>query len=610
MLRIIDGERPLKPNFVITRGYTEDLWEITTRCWNQDPFQRPTVDRVLDGLKVAAEQWKPRLPSSPQDDLSPTLWAEESDSHTFSEPEDEHVSTDPSLPPDSPRSPVIKTPVTATPSLPALSPWTAKVETPFEYIPATFDEEKIQTGPIDSFQEDPRQNPVLKEDVESMPATRPSQEELGSTPAAVSEGWIQPVPVESSGKEEPKPIPAAVGKEKMEVDSIGLSKEENPGRLAPVEQVPVTSEEEGTQQASTSLPETRPGGSTPPASRGDEIEETAQVALDPVIPKKAGPAPTASPKPSSETTLAGFIDRNRTLSVNGSNLTTLPDLEDQRTTAVSNPFNLPSSFATKAPVPILSTPTPSPLLSSSSTTEGGTPSAPKLSPTTSREEPVDPVVPRPPGKEGFRPTPTVEGKGEIPSAYVRSPREDEHKQISVTTKEGETKPVPVTPPREKGSKPIPATSANDKTQQAPASPSTRLELGATFSEKGKTKPVKPNSLGPMEVNLQPKPTPTPSLSQAVKTGPTNVRREELSSKPTHFPISGEEGESKEMSSEPTPAVHSQSGRAEPSANSSTRAEVQFNLPLSREVPDPLFYAHSRELKPKGEPAGDKHHPLP
>ena len=559
MLRIIDGVRPLKPIFVITRGYTEDLWELTTRCWNQDPFERPTVDRVLDGLEPAAEQWKPRLPLSPQDDLSPTLSAEESDSHTFSEPEDEHVATDHSLPPDSPRSPVIKTPVTATPSLPVLSSWAAKVETSFGYIPATFDEEKIQTGPINSFQEDPRQNPVLKEDVESMTATQPSQEDLGSAPASVSEGWIQSAPVESSGEEEPKPIPAAVGKEKMEVDSIGPSKEENPGRLAPVEQVPVTSEEEGAQQTFTSLPETRLGRSTPPASRGDEIEETAQVVLDPVIPKKTGPASTASPKPSSEITLADVSDRNRTLLVNESNLTTSPDPEDQRTTtAVSNPFNSPSSSATKAPVPILSTPTPSPLLSPSSTTEGGTPSAPKPSHTTSREELVDPVVPRPPGKEGFRPTPTVEGKGEISSAYVRSPREDEHKQISVTTKEGETKPMPVTPPREKGSKPIPATSASDKTQRAPASPSTRLELGATFSEKGKTKPVKPNSLGPMEVNLQPKPTPAPSPSQAVKTGPTNVRREELSSKPTHFPISGEEGESKEMSSEPTLAVHSQS----------------------------------------------------
>ena len=118
MLQIIDGVRPPKPIFIITRGYTEDLWELTTRCWNQSSFERPTVDRVLDGLKVAAEQWKPLLPSSPQDDLSPTLWAEESDSHTFSEPEDECAVTDPSLPPDSPRSPVIKTLVTATLSLP------------------------------------------------------------------------------------------------------------------------------------------------------------------------------------------------------------------------------------------------------------------------------------------------------------------------------------------------------------------------------------------------------------------------------------------------------------------------------------------------------------
>jgi hypothetical protein len=68
MLRIIQGVRPPKPIFVITRGYTEDLWEMTTRCWDEKPLERPKVDDLLKALKTAAKQWKPTLSFSPQDD--------------------------------------------------------------------------------------------------------------------------------------------------------------------------------------------------------------------------------------------------------------------------------------------------------------------------------------------------------------------------------------------------------------------------------------------------------------------------------------------------------------------------------------------------------------
>jgi len=51
MIRILDGVRPQKPDFATTRGYTEDLWEMTTSCWAEDPISRPTVDHVLDALR-------------------------------------------------------------------------------------------------------------------------------------------------------------------------------------------------------------------------------------------------------------------------------------------------------------------------------------------------------------------------------------------------------------------------------------------------------------------------------------------------------------------------------------------------------------------------------
>lgn len=69
---IIQGERPKKPIFAITRGYTGKLWDITTSCWDRDPENRPIVDYVLDGLRSAAGEWKPEQeahsPPSPLDE--------------------------------------------------------------------------------------------------------------------------------------------------------------------------------------------------------------------------------------------------------------------------------------------------------------------------------------------------------------------------------------------------------------------------------------------------------------------------------------------------------------------------------------------------------------
>jgi hypothetical protein len=59
-LRIMRGELPKKPIFSITRGYTEELWDMAISCWDVDPTKRPTVDYVLDTLIIAAEQWKPK----------------------------------------------------------------------------------------------------------------------------------------------------------------------------------------------------------------------------------------------------------------------------------------------------------------------------------------------------------------------------------------------------------------------------------------------------------------------------------------------------------------------------------------------------------------------
>ena len=89
MVHIIRGERPKKPpTFSITRGYTEELWDMTASCWDVNSAKRPTIDRVLNTLIVAAEQWKPKHGVlSTQNDWNPGVSEGKSDSATVTEPE-------------------------------------------------------------------------------------------------------------------------------------------------------------------------------------------------------------------------------------------------------------------------------------------------------------------------------------------------------------------------------------------------------------------------------------------------------------------------------------------------------------------------------------------
>lgn len=82
MIHILDSVRPKKPDFVITRGYIKELWEMTISCWEKDPAKRPTVDYVLGMLSSAAEQWELTgcAEHATQDDWSSAPSTEESDS--------------------------------------------------------------------------------------------------------------------------------------------------------------------------------------------------------------------------------------------------------------------------------------------------------------------------------------------------------------------------------------------------------------------------------------------------------------------------------------------------------------------------------------------------
>jgi len=66
--RIVDGERPVRPQGAKELGLTDSVWDIAVRCWHKDPAQRPTVAGVLELLP------KLRL-SSLEADLSDFLQA-------------------------------------------------------------------------------------------------------------------------------------------------------------------------------------------------------------------------------------------------------------------------------------------------------------------------------------------------------------------------------------------------------------------------------------------------------------------------------------------------------------------------------------------------------
>jgi len=47
ILSIVQGKRPPRPTHPT---FTEDLWTLTQRCWNQDPHLRPNILEVLQVL--------------------------------------------------------------------------------------------------------------------------------------------------------------------------------------------------------------------------------------------------------------------------------------------------------------------------------------------------------------------------------------------------------------------------------------------------------------------------------------------------------------------------------------------------------------------------------
>jgi len=45
--KIINGGRPARPQETQGLGLTDSVWEMTVRCWHQDPVERPMMMEVV-----------------------------------------------------------------------------------------------------------------------------------------------------------------------------------------------------------------------------------------------------------------------------------------------------------------------------------------------------------------------------------------------------------------------------------------------------------------------------------------------------------------------------------------------------------------------------------
>jgi len=59
MRKIIDGERPERPEGVQGLWFTDDLWEILNRCWEALSKSRPSIGAVFECLEQVSKGWEP-----------------------------------------------------------------------------------------------------------------------------------------------------------------------------------------------------------------------------------------------------------------------------------------------------------------------------------------------------------------------------------------------------------------------------------------------------------------------------------------------------------------------------------------------------------------------
>ena len=68
MRKVIDGERPERPQGAEGAWFTDGLWEMLELCWSPQPEDRPIIEAVLEHLDRVSATWQP-LPPGVDDDI-------------------------------------------------------------------------------------------------------------------------------------------------------------------------------------------------------------------------------------------------------------------------------------------------------------------------------------------------------------------------------------------------------------------------------------------------------------------------------------------------------------------------------------------------------------
>ena len=67
--KVIEGERPGRPQGREEAWFMNDLWEMLERCWSPQPERCPAIDTVLQCLEQGSTAWQP-LPQADPDDYA------------------------------------------------------------------------------------------------------------------------------------------------------------------------------------------------------------------------------------------------------------------------------------------------------------------------------------------------------------------------------------------------------------------------------------------------------------------------------------------------------------------------------------------------------------
>jgi len=59
MRKIVDGERPGRPEGLEGAWFTDNLWRMLELCWATRPESRPSIEAVLECLEWASWAWEP-----------------------------------------------------------------------------------------------------------------------------------------------------------------------------------------------------------------------------------------------------------------------------------------------------------------------------------------------------------------------------------------------------------------------------------------------------------------------------------------------------------------------------------------------------------------------